>query len=417
MSPLLISVLAMGGLALPPADTVVWLARGPETPRFAEVEGTLSLGGVEDDDPNYNFYGVTGWVIGRDGSMVVLQAGLHAPRVQLRMYDSHGRFVRDIGRVGQGPGEYTRPTSIAAMPDGRLLLTDLSQGRMTVYSAEGDFEEAWSLPLAPALQGRVQVSPDGIVALEVRTGTFRDSRRAIVRLAPGGAVIDTIQAPDLPELGAPTLEIRDPPRTITLTPPFYPRSTWTWHPHGYFVTARTDRYAVDLLLPRRSDDDGDRPPRWREGDPIVSIRAEVDPVPLHPEERRDHERSLQERLRAAPPGERTGSLGAVPEVKPILNLIHVADDLRIWVALHAESVRTDAQMSASDPGDAVASVPWRGTFVYDVFEPNGTYLGRVSFPSSLGHPHFRGDEVWGFDYDELGVPTLRRYRIRWPDPA
>jgi hypothetical protein len=414
MNASFLSLALLGTWVFPPADTIVWHVRGPEAPRFAVVEETLSIGGADDENPDYNFYGLTGMAIGRNGSMVVLQASLNAPQVLLRMYDREGRLVRSIGGMGQGPGEYSRPVSVATLSDGRILLTDPQVGRMTVYSADGEFEETWSVPNPFGIATRTHVAPDGVVAVEARMGP--DRRRGVVRIGPGGTVLDTVFAPDLPELGPPTLEFRDPPRTITIAPPYYPGSTWAWHPHGYFVTARTDRYAIDLLLPRGRVEDAGRPARWRPGDPVVSIRAEVDPVPVHPQERRDHERALQGRVRRAQ-GQRSGSLGPVPAVKPIVSVIRAADDGRIWVSLHAESERFEPTPTTLSSGEVVEGIPWRQTFVFDVFQPNGVYLGRVRFPSGLANARFRGDEAWGFVYDDLGVPTLKRYRIHWPDPT
>jgi hypothetical protein len=415
MNASVFSMILLGTVAPPPADTVVWHARGPEAPRFAVVEETLSIGGAHDDDPNYNLYGHSAIAIGLDGSIVVLQAAPVVGQVLLRMYDAEGRFVRHLGRTGQGPGEFLRPTSVAALPDGRFLLTDLQLRRMTVYSAEGAFEETWSVPFHRVFDGRVRVGPDGIVAVQVSDGSREDRWRAMVRVAPGGAVIDTLMVPELPELGPPRMEIRDPPRTSIRSPPYYPVSTWTWHPQGYFITARTDRYAIDLLLPQRSPHDGDRPARWRPGDPVVSLRAEVDPVPVHPDERRAHEQYLQDWLRRTS-GERTGSLGPVPAVMPILSSIHVGNDGRIWISVNAGSERIDPVTVTLASGEVVEEVPWRRTVAWDAFQPNGVYLGRVSFPTSLTRPQFQGDEVWGFVRDDLGIPTLKRYRIHWPDP-
>jgi hypothetical protein len=410
------SVPVLLALALPPlasSDTTVWFARGPEAPRFAVVEETLSIGS-RDGDPDYLFFGALGLAIGLDGSIVVLEAGLPVPQAQLRMYDVEGRFVRHLGRRGQGPGEFLRPGGVAVLPDGRFLLADLQQGRMTIFSAEGVLDETWAVPYHYIFDGRMLVDPDGTVALWSR-GPPPDQERVIVRIAPGGAVVDTLAVPERAVPGPPRMEIRDPPRTTVISPPYHPISIWTWHPHGYFITARTDRYALDLRIPRRAPGEDGRHPRWRPGDPVVSIRAEVAPVPIDPEERRDRERYMQNQLRRAQ-GERTGSLGPVPMVKPILSSIHVGDDGRIWASLHAESERFEPTPTTLSSGEVVEGVPWRQTFVYDVFQPNGVYLGRVSFPQGLGRARFRGDEAWGFVRDEQGITTLKRYRIHWPDP-
>jgi hypothetical protein len=406
-----LALLVVGTPAPAQTDTIVWFSQGPSAPRWAMVEETLSVGGKDENDPDYAFFAERGLAIGADGSMVVLESGLQVPSPQLRMYDPDGRFVRHLGRVGQGPGEFVRPGGVAVMPDGRFLLADLQQQRMTVYSASGEFEETWSVPFHQISDGRMWVGPDGTIALEVAGGARPDRWRAVVRIAQGGQVIDTLPAPEVPGLGESTLVISN----LAIRTPYQPEARWTWHPHGYFVTARTDRYAVDLLIPRRSAEDGNRPARWRAGDPVISIRAEIESVALDPDERRDRQREL-DRSMARIEGERTGSLAPVPSHKPPMDWVFAGADGRIWVRLHAESERVEPPTWTSATGEVHQGIPWRSGYVWDVFEPNGVFKARLRLPTNLSHLEFRGDEVWGFATDDLGVSTLKRYRIHWPEP-
>lgn len=62
------------------------------------------------------------------------------------------------------------------------------------------------------------------------------------------------------------------------------------------------------------------------------------------------------------------------------------------------------------------SVPvlWNECLRYDVFEPDGTYLGIVLPPEDFNpvtRPVFDGDHVWAVTTDELGVGRVVRYRI------
>lgn len=47
-----------------------------------------------------------------------------------------GVFVDQIGRIGQGPGEYTEPRLIELAPDGRIFVWDPSQRRVVVFAAD-----------------------------------------------------------------------------------------------------------------------------------------------------------------------------------------------------------------------------------------------------------------------------------------
>ena len=57
---------------------------------------------------------------------------------------------------------------------------------------------------------------------------------------------------------------------------------------------------------------------------------------------------------------------------------------------------------------------WREPVAFDVFESDGSYLGRVRTPlefSSSPTPVFDGDFVWAVTRDELGVQRVVRFRI------
>jgi hypothetical protein len=61
------------------------------------------------------------------------------------------------------------------------------------------------------------------------------------------------------------------------------------------------------------------------------------------------------------------------------------------------------------PGDAE---PPKAS-LYDVFEPDGSYLGQVQVPAGAYALVRRGDQVWGYAVGEDDVPRIKRYRINW----
>lgn len=53
--------------------------------------------------------------------------------------DPQGGLARTIGRAGQGPGEFSSPRSLAVMPDGRVVVSDLMHRAFQLYASDGGF--------------------------------------------------------------------------------------------------------------------------------------------------------------------------------------------------------------------------------------------------------------------------------------
>jgi hypothetical protein len=101
--------------------------------------------GVVDGPPEYTLADVTELLVALDGSLFILEYPSLGGAPSLRQYDASGKFIRNVGRDGDGPGEYRTPTGLAQLPDGRILLSDVRGNRINVYSASGEPLETWPL--------------------------------------------------------------------------------------------------------------------------------------------------------------------------------------------------------------------------------------------------------------------------------
>ena len=85
--------------------------------------------------------------------------------------------------------------------------------------------------------------------------------------------------------------------------------------------------------------------------------------------------------------------------------------------LHQEAYQIDI---AEEPEERRGEIPtrtWVEPVAFDVFEPDGRYLGMVRAPrgfSTRPQPVFRGDTVWATVRDDLEVPYIVRFRIQHP---
>jgi hypothetical protein len=93
-------------------------------------------------------------VAGADGSRYVLD-GTDARIVR---YDREGNYLGAFGRAGDGPGEFRNPTDMTLLPDGRLLVCDYNQERLSWFSPDGRFIESAALHQSI---GQIKASPSG----------------------------------------------------------------------------------------------------------------------------------------------------------------------------------------------------------------------------------------------------------------
>jgi hypothetical protein len=168
------------------------------------------------------------------------------------------------------------------------------------------------------------------------------------------------------------------------------------------ITFNTATYAIDIHIPRRSPD---ARWTWRPGDSIISLRRNAPPVQLSDREHREVTGYLRD-VAARSDAQRVQE---VARTKPPIVGMQFGVDGRFWVQVAAPSVRVARDAS----NDAAPLNPWRQPSVYDIYEPDGEYVGRVEFPLDTEPVAMRGDQVWCRVTLEDDVRVVRRLRVQW----
>ena len=94
----------------------------------------------------------------REDNVYILDSGNH----RVLAFDRSGRFLREIGTEGNGPGELTFPTGMAVTDDGRIVIADTGRGGFAIFRTDGTYVEN--------IAGPEGVRPDGSMGFTVDGG-------------------------------------------------------------------------------------------------------------------------------------------------------------------------------------------------------------------------------------------------------
>lgn len=365
-------------------------AARPELVR--EVRGVaLSVGNSEEDRAPV-FGRIRDVAPGPNGRLLVLDGG----EARAIVLDRKGEVVDRPGGRGAGPGELTTPDRVEAGPDGGILVLER---RPAAIHRWRDGEYVGSVELTRSASVEPAGRPGGVTEL-ADWGPVLPGGRAVrlIRLDvsdPSSSGSAVYVADSTGRIGSPGLTWSTPGTPSRLPEVFGAHRSWTagTGPDGkaQFAVARGDRYEIRL--------------HDAAGALHTVIRRPVEPLPVTDALReRALERFVEEAGRAgAPPGMTRELRDQLPvaETLPVIGDLWSSDpDGRLWVGL---------------VGPGPLSGPTSVIREYDVYAPDGSYLGHTPSPPGFELHRVRGQLLYGSWKDSLGVPGVRVYRLGEPE--
>lgn len=299
------------------------------------------------------------------------------------VFDRAGRFVRQLGKRGGGPGEFEVPVGLTVLGDGSLAVLDLAHQNVTIFGADGRFRRTvawrpeWGMP-----EREIAAEPRGGVVAMLRPGIF---------LGPNGPprVPSATQARTLTRItlageGASERLMEVPDNAITenkvdqdgrgqrvsfrmMGPPeFAPLTRWGVLPDGGVAITHTQGYVVKVLDARGR-----------------VIRTLQRPVPVRRPSERDREAArdrVRERMQSGrgmimiTRGGPGGGGGAPPPIS------REQIEQRVRELQFADTVRTIQGMIVTPSGKiwVERTPPTVGDpGPIDILTPDGRYLGTL----------------------------------------
>jgi hypothetical protein len=319
------------------------------------------------------------------------------------LFGPNGKLIRHVGRQGGGPGEYKGDGGMVAIGDSGLAIWDPQNARISFLDPAGAYRTSWRTPTGFFTSNALVTDRSGTFFLRRPVTPPREGeilgRMGLVRLKVDGTLGDSLVPPDLKVPGEEYVAVGKSgggQSRSSMSSTYASQYYWGWHPAGYFVVADGGNYRVILSPP------GKRP---------VEIHRDVPRVPIATEERdEEHARITYSMRRTDPSWSWSGP--ALPSVKaPVLGLF-VARDGRIWVQVAVPSERIPLSDLTISRDKAAPVMHFRTPLAYDVFEPDGRFLGRIGFPQRTRLVEARGDLVWALGRDADDLPAVIRFHIQ-----
>lgn len=357
----------------------------------------LSIG-VETGADAYMFDGAT-FVYADERRIYVTQ-----PNVPLvRAYDLEGTYQGDLGRPGQGPGEYEQPMYVTSSAE-RVFVVDGAANRINAYTLSGEGAGTWTLPELACCAWPPSMSIEGVMRVPVAQWTVDEMGAGIPHL---GAQPFGKDGPQGAALFVP--EIRHEPLTISVQGreqdvPFAPKLSWAVAPGG-IIAGASDQYRFEL-----HNEDGT----------VTFVHRYGRPIPVHPQHAAWQRKYALARIRTTVP-DWSWQGDEPPDHQPAFDYFVMPVSGEIWVLRsgRSRSLADCIEEPADDPRGARDRPCWRAETIFDVFGRDGRYLGQVDPPAELhpapSNPYVRGDRLYAVVEDEAGTIMVKRYRLVPPD--
>lgn len=299
----------------------------------------------------------------------------------IKKFDSSGKFIKTIGREGQGPGEFNMPYKIAVSND-RLIVWDMRNRRLCALTLDGEFIKSVSISMGEGRPQKMKALPDGDIVIELEKNYPYNLNR------PQDFLLEIYSLDLERKKTVYTQQVWRRKYNITesrsYVQPFSPLVSWDISPGGDIVIGYPKKYEIEIHDRIKGE--------------ISSFTHSYEPVKVTD---KDKEMFFAGGgysgggVIKKVPAEESAKYREWPKVKPAFMQILVDSEGNILVWPYREK-REDE---------------WR---FFHVFDPSGNFIGNIQITGDKvipGREILEGGSFWKQRFDEEGYVSLVKYQI------
>jgi hypothetical protein len=326
----------------------------------------LSIGEEEEDDENYMFSGPRDIDADTQGNIYVLDF----EEKTIKKYDAQGKHIKNISRVGQGPGEFEYPRYLCISELGNIYVADVSERKIEVFNLEGEYERA----LKVKNLGEISVTRNEELIIGAKYP--EKGKKDEIQFSYKIAVYDLQKNEILDFYRQEQLKWdRVSDGAFTFEFPLFVK--WDINSQNHIVIATANKYEMNVFTP--------------EGGLLFKFNLDCKPIPVKDEVKRKISEILK-KLRSGDPETRK-----IVEYYPVFNGISIDEKDRIWIERYEPFWRDKPRTETS----------------YDVFSSDGKFLfstkiNKYVYPQLI----FKNGYIYTLSRVESGYTIALRLRMK-----
>ncbi|MEA2005396.1 MAG: 6-bladed beta-propeller [Acidobacteriota bacterium] len=321
-------------------------------PSKLKLNEEIAIG--EGDNPDEAFSEVSAFVVDDDGNIYALDFKDR----KIKVYDREGKFLRMIGRKGQGPGELDMPSGIHITSDNELLIEDATTRRLAYFTLEGEFIKNVSLANKMGLVNLVFDKKGNCLGREIGLA----ENKMFFEIKKYDKDIKPLFSIDKIEFAVPV-----PGTKLNIMDII---SIFQFDSKGNIFYGRNREYEIKVYHP--------------EGKHVYSIRKEYNPVKITQED-------IDEILERIPDTGTRGMFEFPKYFPPFQNFIMDEQD-RMYVRTWEKGKNKDE-------------------YVIDIFDPEGKFISQITTKADLRL--WKNNELYTIEETDTGFRVIKRYSVSW----